>query len=97
MKLTDGNIKRLNNKLLQWARREYPSVDGTIYAQIDEVRVFNLDGKCIEFIVRICRDGGIYLNKSFTIAITDGNINYIFGQIVGYIQACEEFGLDGNS
>lgn len=89
--ITDGKVKQVEKRLLKHIKKEYESADGKLWAEIDSITVDRADGIMLTFSVRYGREGGEYpFTHELSLAITDGNADFIVGQIAGAIQIIDE-------
>ena len=93
--VADGKIKKIERKLLNHIQEEYESADGKMWAEISNISIDrDADGNFLTFTIRYGRENSekFSFTREFSLGITDGNANFIVGQIVGAIQVHEELG-----
>ena len=90
--IADGKIKKVEKRLLKHIKNEYESADGKLWAEIDNITVDRADGIMLTFSVRYGREGSEQYDftHELTIAIADGSVDFIVGQIAGAIQVIDE-------
>ena len=93
--IADGKIKKIERKLLNHIKKEYEGIDGKMWAEIGTISIDReADGNFLTFTVRYGREGSekFDFTREFDVGITDGNADFIVGQIIGAIQVHEELG-----
>ena len=93
--IADGKIKKIERKLLNHIEKEYESADGNMWAEIGNIYIDReADRNFLTFTVRYGRANSekFDFTREFNLGITDGNADFIVGQIAGAIQVHEELG-----